>query len=69
MSKETYSKDGAVCPYCGKMNSPHDDDLYRLYDEATDELRCISCDKDFDVEVWVSFSWRCNPREEENGDD
>jgi len=62
--RETYSKDGAACPYCGHVHLAEDDN-WQLYDESTDEWRCTECNKDFVVSVFVSRSWTCAPLDEE----
>lgn len=63
MDEETYSTDGAECPYCGHMNAACDSDG-QLYNEAIDEWDCGSCSKPFRVSVYVSHSWTCTPYED-----
>lgn len=60
---DTWSKDGAICPYCGYINLPEDDN-WRLYDESTDEWECGECCKTFNVSIYVSHSWTCEPKED-----
>ncbi|MBJ6120894.1 hypothetical protein [Sphingomonas mollis] len=59
MSQDTYSTDAPECPYCGYKQS-HDGGY--LYDEDLTEIDCGSCDRTFNVEVYVSTSWTCRPR-------
>lgn len=59
-NEETYSTDGPICPYCKKLHKP--DDGY-FYSEDFDEQTCYSCNKDFNVSVYVSHSWTCTPKE------
>lgn len=58
--EETFSTDGAECPYCGHLNNPADGDG-GLYNESLDEWECDDCGKAFNVDVYVSHSWTCTP--------
>lgn len=58
---ETYSQDGAICPYCAYENSPSGDDAYELYDEEADEFECMQCEQIFSVRLYVSHAWTCTP--------
>ena len=51
-----YSTEGAICPHCGYMHDPADDN-YRLYSEETCVWECGECGEEFAVSVYVSHSW------------
>ena len=53
---EGYSKDGAVCQYCGHLCDPSDSDG-GLYDESMKTWECGSCGKEFNCDLYVSYSW------------
>lgn len=57
---EQYSSDGAVCPYCGHLNSPQD--CYSLYDECIEDFDCENCGKNFKISVYCSWSWTTEKR-------
>ena len=59
---ETYSNKGAVCPHCGHVNDPADDN-YSLFSEETCEWECGCCDREFNVSVYISYSWKCTAKE------
>lgn len=56
---EGYSKERAICPYCGEPHDPSDDN-YDLYDEETCEWDCHECGKPFAVRLHISYSWTTN---------
>lgn len=62
---EIWSNDGAVCPYCGYINKPHENDNYELYDDMTDEFSCNNCNKRFKVYVNISHDWETKKLEED----
>lgn len=51
-----WSNRGAICPHCEHLNTP-DGDNYALYSEECDEWECASCSKEFEVEVFTTYSW------------
>lgn len=59
MSDETYSTDGPVCPYCGKLHKP---DEGFFYNEDYSEQQCWQCDRVFSVRVYISHSWTCEAK-------
>lgn len=67
MSKpdESYSTSGIECPYCGREET--DDIPYK--DGTTLEWECTYCDKHFEVYVSCTWSWTCEPIDEENEKD
>jgi len=60
-----WSKEGAICPYCGHLTKP-DDDHYGLYSEDTCEYTCSSCGEEFNVEVFTSYSWTTSAIEKDD---
>lgn len=54
--EEQYSKDGAICPYCGHLHQPCDTD-YSIYDENLCTFDCHDCGKKFNISLYVSYSW------------
>lgn len=54
--EEQWDDEGAICPYCGHLNKPEDDD-YQLYDQSIDEFTCNNCDKSFLIDLHISYSW------------
>lgn len=59
MSERTYSTDGPKCPYCARQytaDEPH------YFDENNyTEEDCDDCGKKFEVRVYTSTSWTCDP--------
>lgn len=64
MDKETYSTKGAECPHCGHLNDPNDDN-WSLYSDETVEWECGICSEIFAVSVHASYSWTCQPKDDE----
>jgi len=58
--ERTYSTAGPECPYCGHKHQA-DEPFY--YDEDMTVMDCGRCERDFNVEVYTSTSWTCEPRE------
>lgn len=62
---ETYNNtDGPICPYCGAVVEACESEG-ELYSEDCVEWSCGSCDRDFRVSVYVSYSWTCHRKDEE----
>lgn len=61
---ELYSKDGAICPYCNTMHDPSDDN-WELYDDSLTSWFCHYCEKEFSVDVHVSYSWQTEEQDDE----
>ena len=59
---EQYSNEGAICPYCGHLHEPGDVD-YVIYNESLETLTCDHCGKDFNVSLYISYSWTTSKRE------
>lgn len=56
---ETYSTEGPQCPYCERQYTA-DESFY--YDEQNyTEQECDECGKRFQVRVFHSTSWACEP--------
>lgn len=53
---EGYSDDGAICPYCGYLNTASDSEGF-LFDEGIDEYDCRMCEETFIVGAYVVWSW------------
>lgn len=53
---EGYSSDGAVCPYCGHID-PADESEGSLYDDYLEYNHCPSCNKEYQVDLYISYSW------------
>lgn len=62
LDETPYSTDGAICPYCGHLNSAADDN-YQLYSEDTCDWECGICSEAFNVEVFTRHSWTTRKRE------
>ena len=60
MTRENYSTEAPICPYC---NYQHEHDGGFFYDESLTEHQCESCDKVFDIDVYTSTSWTTSKRE------
>lgn len=54
----TYETRGARCPYCQHL---HEADESYWYDEMLTEHECDDCGKTFEVRVYTSTSWSCEP--------
>lgn len=52
----TQSQDGAICPYCARMNRARESDGV-LFDESTTSYDCGSCGKSFDVAIHITYQW------------
>ena len=55
--KETYSRNGMMCPHCEHVNEPEE---AHHYDEDTQDVVCDSCDETFETSCYVSHSWTSN---------
>ena len=49
-----WNDEGPACPFCGHVETP-DEGYY--FDEATTNLSCGDCGKDYGVEIFHSTSW------------
>lgn len=46
------SEDGALCPYCGELNKPKNSKSL-LFKPSTNSWTCSSCDRQFELEVFI----------------
>ncbi|MBO9428189.1 hypothetical protein [Sulfitobacter sp. R18_1] len=60
MTEETYSTDGAECPYCGHVDDADNSDG-ALYSDDMDEWTCGSCNKPFKVSLYIHYTWTATP--------
>ena len=58
---DTYSDEGPQCPHCGRQYTADEPHFYdeRNYTEDT----CDTCEKPFQVSVYTSTTWSCEPVE------
>jgi hypothetical protein len=56
--QETYETKGPRCPYCQHLHQP-DEPFY--WSEETTDMECEHCDRGFEMELFVSYSWTCRP--------
>lgn len=59
---EAYSFLVVVCPYCGHRNEPEPE--LEDYEEGQHERECGDCEKEFLLNVSVSWSWQSNRPED-----
>ena len=45
------------CPHCKHEINVHENELYELYSEGYHEISCTVCDKSFEVETRVTYSF------------
>lgn len=55
-----FSHIGPICLYC---NHQHRADEAFYFDESMIAMDCESCERDFDVRVYISTSWSTAARE------
>ena len=53
--REIWSDEGAVCPYCGKLNNPADNTS--LYNDYLEKFNCEYCNKTFKVYTHTKWTW------------
>lgn len=56
---ETFENTHIKCPYCGHENSINDDPEERYFVDGDFEHTCGSCSKEFNVNVYISYSYTC----------
>lgn len=63
---DTFSSDYVICPYCGcaLLTDLGYADFPEIYEEGFHTLTCPECDKDFEMETNVSYSWETKRKEE-----
>lgn len=54
---EFWGSSAPKCPHCGHECGIERNDWFRLYEEGSHEVTCPECDRDFDVETRVSFTF------------
>ncbi len=56
---ETYSNDGAECPYCHKVTRPDGEPFF--YNDDRNEIECGWCEKPFTFTYFRRDSWTSKP--------
>ena len=56
---EGYSNEGAICPYCGYTDLASESEGY-IFDESNDTNDCPACDKEYEMDSYISHSWTTN---------
>lgn len=53
------SSDYVICPYCGHAHETcfGYEDFPEIYEEGSHEIMCDECEKEFQLETTVSYSW------------
>lgn len=63
-SETTYSSKGPECPYCHHVYDAPDDSMW-AYDDNLTELDCSRCGRTSELNTIQSWTWICEPIEEE----
>jgi transposase-like protein len=50
-------EDEILCPYCGEV---YEDDEYQFYEEGEHEVECYHCEKTFNLNTHVTYSYSTN---------
>lgn len=53
---EGYSSNGSVCPYCGETDLADQSEGY-IFDESHDTNTCPSCNKEYQMDLYISYTW------------
>lgn len=54
---------GPICPYCGHLNRASDSGGH-LYNSDIEEYDCEECQRVFDLNVRITYTWETSRREE-----
>lgn len=54
---ETFEHACIKCPFCGHEHRVHDDPEQRYFEDGEFEHTCGSCSKEFNVYVYVQYSY------------
>lgn len=63
-TEEASHKSRIRCPHCGHIQKAIGDDNYERYGEGEHSVSCHECDKDFEIETHVRYSFTSPARSE-----
>jgi uncharacterized C2H2 Zn-finger protein len=57
------------CPGCGHLWDPYEAEETGVFEEGPHDVRCPRCDREFEVETTISYSFTSPERSDEPDDD
>lgn len=61
-NNETRHRSRIRCPHCGHIQKAVGDDDYERYQDGEHTVTCYECNKDYEIETHVTYSFTSPPR-------